>query len=165
MANPKILEQKQNTIDEIKEKFSNATTSVFLEYAGLTVAETTELRRKLREVDSELKIYKNTLAKRALDDLNVDLGDELNGPKAVVFGLDTVAPIKVLSDFSKDHPALELKVGYVDGAKADKSMLDKLAQTPSRDTLLTMFAAGLLEHVKNVAICLDLHSKNLEENN
>ena len=165
MANPKILEKKQTTIDEIKDKFSNPASSVFFEYAGLTVAETTELRRKLKESDSELKIYKNTLTKRALDTLNIDLGDELNGPKAVVFSSDVIAPIKVLSSFSKDHPALEIKVGYVDGNVADKEMLDKLAQTPDRNTLLTMFAAGLLEHVKNVAICLDLHSKNLEENN
>ena len=165
MANPKILEKKQTTIDEIKDKFSNAASSVFFEYAGLTVAETTELRRKLKESDSELKIYKNTLTKRALDTLNIDLGDELNGPKAVVFSSDVIAQIKVLSNFSKDHPALEIKVGYVDGNVADKEMLDKLAQTPDRNTLLTMFAAGLLEHVKNVAICLDLHSKNLEENN
>lgn len=163
MANPKILEQKQHTIDEIKEKFSNAATSVFFEYAGLTVAETTELRRKLKETDSELKIYKNTLAKRALDSLNIDLGDELNGPKAVAFGTDAIAPIKVLSDFAKDHPVLELKIGYVDGTITNKEELAKLAQVPGRETLLTMFAAGLLEHVKNVAICLDLHSKNLED--
>ena len=164
MANPKILERKQNTIDEIKEKFSNATTSVFVDYAGLSVEETTLLRRKLKEVDSEIKIYKNTLAKRALDTLNIDFGDELNGPKAIVFGTDAVAPIKALSDFAKEHPALELKIGYVDGNIADKVELEKLAATPNRDTLLTMVAAGLLEHVKNVAICLDLHSKNLEEN-
>lgn len=165
MANPKILERKQTTIDEIKDKFSNSESVVFFEYAGLTVGETTELRRKLKETDSELKIYKNTLTKRALDTLNIDLGNELNGPKAVVFSSDVVAPIKVLSNFSKEHPALELKVGYVDGSVVDKLMLDKLAQTPDRNTLLTMFASGLLEHVKNVAICLDLHAKNLEENN
>lgn len=165
MANPKILERKQTTIDEIKDKFSNSESVVFFEYAGLTVGETTELRRKLKEIDSELKIYKNTLTKRALDTLNIDLGNELNGPKAVVFSSDVVAPIKVLSNFSKEHPALELKVGYIDGSVADKLMLDKLAQTPDRNTLLTMFASGLLEHVKNVAICLDLHAKNLEENN
>lgn len=165
MANPKILERKQTTIDEIKDKFSNSESVVFFEYAGLSVAETTELRRKLKESDSELKIYKNTLTKRALDTLNIDLGEELNGPKAVVFSTDVVAPIKVLSNFAKDHPTLKLKVGYVDGSVADKAMLDKLAQTPDRNTLLTMFAAGLLEHVKNVAICLDLHAKNLEENN
>ncbi|MDD3187556.1 MAG: 50S ribosomal protein L10 [Bacilli bacterium] len=163
MANPKILEQKQTVIDEIANKVKESTSVVLFNNAGLTVAETIELRRKLREKDSDLKIYKNTLAKRALDSLKIDLGEELNGPKAIVFGSDAVEPVKVLSDFAKAHPALEIRIGYIDGTVTDKETLSKLAATPSRDTLLTMFAAGLLEHVKNVAICLDLHSKNIEE--
>ena len=78
---------------------------------------------------------------------------------------DAIAPIKVLADFAKDHPALELKGGYVDGKVATLAELNELATIPSRDGLLTMLAAGLMEHVKNVAICLDLHSQNLEEEN
>ena len=61
------------------------------------------------------------------------------------------------------YPALELKGGYIDGKETSLEELKKLATIPSRDGLLTMFAAGLMEHVKNVAICLDLHSQNLEE--
>ena len=99
-----------------------------------------------------------------MDELKIDLG-ELGGPKAIAFGTDAIAPIKTLNDFAKDHPALQLKVGIVDGEVADEAKLKTLASIPSRDTLLTMFAAGLMEHVKNVAICLDLHAKNLEENN
>ena len=76
-----------------------------------------------------------------------------------------MAPIKTLSDFAKTHKALELKVGVVDGEIADQNMLAELASIPSREGLLTMFAGGLLEHAKNFAICLDLHAKNLEENN
>lgn len=163
MANQKIIEKKADIVKEIAEKMKNASTYVFFEYRGLTVAETNELRRKLRETDSEFKIYKNTLSKRALESLNINIDDELNGPKAIAFGSDSVAPIKVLSDFAKDHKALELKVGVVDGEIADKAMLEKLAAIPSREGLLTMFAGGLIEHVKNFAICLDLHSKNLED--
>ena len=95
--------------------------------------------------------------------LKIDLG-ELSGPKAIAFGTDTIAPIKALSDFAKEHPALQLKVGFVDGEVADENMLKSLAAIPGRDTLLTQIAAGLMQHVKNVAICLDLHAKNLEEN-
>ncbi|MBE6152300.1 MAG: 50S ribosomal protein L10 [Firmicutes bacterium] len=163
MANVKILEKKQTIIDEISSKINGSAAFVLFEYQGLTVAETNELRRKLRETGSDFKVYKNTLTKRALDSLNIDLG-ELGGPKAVAFGTDEVAPIKVLSDYAKNHPALELKVGYVDGTVADEAMLKSLASIPSRDGLLTMLAGGLLEHVKNFAIALDLHSKNLEEN-
>lgn len=162
MANAKILERKQNVIDEITGKVKEANSVVFFEYRGLTVSEMTELRRNLRNSGSDVKVYKNTLAKRALDTLNYDMKGELNGPKAMAYGTDVIAPIKALSDFAKEHPALELKIGIVDGEVADTAMLAKLASTPSRDQLLTMFAAGLLEHVKNVAICLDLHSQKME---
>ena len=164
MANVKILEHKQEIINEISSKVKDSASIVLFEYQGLTVSETNELRRKLRETGSDFKVYKNTLTMRALNDLKIDLGF-LEGAKAMAYGSDAVAPIKVLSDFAKNHPALELKVGYVDGSVADEAMLKSLAAIPSRDGLLTMFAGGLIEHVKNFAIALDLHSKNLEENN
>ena len=162
MANVKILERKQGIIDEIAAKAKESASVVLVDYQGLTVTETNELRRKLKETGSDLKIYKNTLTKRALDSLNIDLG-ELGGPKAVAFGTDAVAPIKVLSDYAKDHPALALKVGYVDGAVADEAMLKSLSQIPSREGLLTMLAGGLMQTVKEFAIALDLHAQNLEE--
>lgn len=164
MANAKIIERKAQVVEEIANKVKESNAAVLFEYQGLTVTETNELRRKLRESGSDYKVYKNTLTKRAMDTLKIDLG-ELGGPKAIAFGEDAIAPIKTLSDFAKDHPALQLKVGIVDGEIADEAKLKTLASIPSRDTLLTMFAAGLMEHVKNVAICLDLHAKNLEENN
>lgn len=165
MANQKIIERKESVVNEIADKMKSSSTYVLFEYRGLTVTETNELRRKLRETGSEFKIYKNTLTKRALDSLNINIDEHLNGPKAIAFGTDAVAPIKVLSDFAKSHKALELKVGVVDGEVADQKMLAELASIPSREGLLTMFAGGLLEHAKNFAICLDLHAKNLEENN
>lgn len=165
MANQKIIERKESVVNEIADKMKSSSTYVLFEYRGLTVTETNELRRKLRETGSEFKIYKNTLTKRALDSLNINIDEHLNGPKAIAFGTDAVAPIKVLSDFAKSHKALEIKVGVVDGEVADQKMLAELASIPSREGLLTMFAGGLLEHAKNFAICLDLHAKNLEENN
>ena len=162
MANQKIIAKKAEVVEEITNKVKESASTVLFEYQGLTVTETMELRRKLRESGSDYKVYKNTLVKRAMDNLNIDMGDELNGPKAVAFGTDAIAPIKTLGDFAKDHPALVIKIGYVDGNVTNEATLKQLATIPSRDQLLTMFAAGLLEHVKNVAICLDLHSQNLE---
>ena len=78
MANPKILEKKQAIIDEIANNVKESSSFIFLENTGLTVAETMELRRKLKESNSELKIYKNTLVARALKDLNIDIESELN---------------------------------------------------------------------------------------
>lgn len=162
MANIKIIEKKQSVVDEISNKVKESASVVIFEYQGLTVTETNELRRKLRESNSDFKVYKNTLTTRAMNLLNIDLG-VLEGPKAIAFGTDTIAPIKTLSEFAKKHPALELKVGIVDGEVADVTMLQKLAAIPSRDTLLTMVAAGLMGTVRDFAICLDLHSQNLEK--
>ena len=106
MANQKIIARKQETVNEITNKVKESSSTVLFEYHGLTVNETMELRRKLKEAGSEYKVYKNTLVKRALDSLNIDMDAELNGPKAIAFGTDAVAPIKVLSDFAKDYPAL-----------------------------------------------------------
>ena len=163
MANQKIIARKQETVNEITNKVKESSSTVLFEYHGLTVNETMELRRKLRDAGSEYKVYKNTLVKRALDSLNIDMDSELNGPKAIAFGTDAVAPIKVLSDFAKDHPALVMKVGYVDGQIADTNMLKQLASIPSRDGLLTMLASGLMGVVKDLSICLDLYSKDLEK--
>ncbi len=163
MANQKILEQKQKIVEEIAENVKNASSVVFFEYAKLTDADMKTIRRKLRECDSELKIYKNTLTKRALDTLDINLDDELVGPKAIAFGSDAVAPIKVLNDFAKTNDALQLKVGIVDGEIADLEMLKELASIPSREGLLTMLAGGLMGTVRDLSICLDLYSQQLEE--
>lgn len=163
MANQKILDQKQEVVNEITENVKKSNSFIFLENHGLTVAETMELRRNLRKSNSELKIYKNTLVARALNSLNIDLESELNGPKLVVFGTDTIEPIKAVAEFMKKHPNLEMKVGIVDGEITDLETLEKLATIPSREGLLTMFAGGLMGIARDFAICLDLHAKNLEE--
>ncbi|MDD2377933.1 MAG: 50S ribosomal protein L10 [Bacilli bacterium] len=163
MANEKTLIKKQETIDEIIDRVKESSSVVFFEYSGLKVREMIELRRALRNIGSDLKVYKNTLARRALETLDYNMSDDLQGPKAVVFGTDTIAPIKVLNEYSKKYPALELKVGIVDGKITDTDMLMKLAVLPSKEESLTMFASGLLQHLKEFAIGLDLYSKQLEK--
>ena len=164
MASEAILKQKQAVIDEIKERVQNAKTIVLFDYRGITDSEAKELRIKLRETNSDYKVYKNTLMARAFNDLNIDLNESLNGPSAFAFGEDQIAPIKVLSDFAKDHPALVLKVGIVDGEKADQAKLAEYATIPSREGLLTMLAAGMMEHVRNLSIALNLYAEGKEEN-
>ena len=164
MASEVILKQKQSVIDEIKDRTQNATTIVLFDYRGITDSEAKELRRKLRESNSDYKVYKNTLMARAFNDLGIDMNEELNGPSAFAFGEDQVAPIKTLSDFAKDHPALVLKVGIVDGEKADQAKLAEYATLPSREGLLTMLAGGMMGIARDLSICLDLYSQQKEEN-
>ncbi len=164
MANAKILEQKQVVIDEIKEKFANAKSIVLFDPRGLKVSEVTELRRSLRESESDYKVYKNTLAKRAIADSGLELDNYLEGPTAISFSSDELAPVKIISEFAKKHEALELKAGVVEGKVANKEELNSYAAIPSREGLLTMLAGGLMATVRDLSICLDLYSKEKEEN-
>ena len=163
MANQKIIEKKSEIVNEIVDKMKNSSSYVLFEYRGLTVAETDELRKKLRESDAEFKIYKNTLTKRALDTLKINIDEHLNGPKAIAFGKDAVAPVKTLAEFAKKHKALEIKVGVIDGTVTDQKTLNELATIPSREALLTMLAGGLMGVVRDLSISLDLYSQKLEK--
>jgi len=163
VANQKILDQKQLVINEITDKVKNAATFVVFNNNGLNVAELTELRRKLKESGSEVKIYKNTLVKRALKPLNIELEDEFNGPKAIAFGTDALAPIKVVNEFAKEHPALEIKVGYTDGEIIDTKKIAALASVPGRQELLTMLAGALMGQVRNLSIALNMYQEKLEK--
>lgn len=164
MASEKILKQKQAVIEEIKTHINDSVSIVLFDYRGLTDSETKELRRKLRENNSDYKVYKNTLMARAFNDLNIDMNAELKGPSAFAYGTDQIAAVKVLTDFKKDHSALELKVGIIDGEKADQAKLSEYASLPSRDGLLTMLAGGMIGIVRDLSICLDLYAKQKEEN-
>lgn len=164
MANAKILAVKEQIVDEIKTTTKNASTIVLFDYRGLTDNESKELRHKLREVDSDYKVFKNTLMKRAFHDLDINLDENLEGPSALAYGSDAIAPIKVLSEFAKAHPALVLKVGLVDGEISDQSQLTELAKIPSREGLLTMLAGALIGIPRDLSISLDLYAKQKEEN-
>ena len=164
MASEAILKQKQTVIDEIKERTEGAKTIVLFDYRGITDSEAKELRVKLRESNADYKVYKNTLMARAFNDLGIDLNEALSGPSAFAYSGDQIAPIKVLSDFAKEHPALVLKVGIVDGEKADQAKLAEYATLPSREGLLTMLAGGMIGIVRDLSICLDLYGQQKEEN-
>ena len=163
MANSKIIEQKQAVVSEIKDKFNDAKSVVLFDYRGLTVSEVTELRRALRESNSDYKVYKNTLTKRAVNENGIELDSYLEGPTAISFSTDELAPVKILSEFAKSHEALELKAGIVEGKVVDASELGKYAAIPSREGLLTMLAGGMIGVVRDLSICLDLYSNQKEQ--
>ena len=163
MASAKILENKKNIIDEIKSNLENSESVVLFTYQGLTVSELAELRNSLKEAQGEMKVYKNTLLKRALDDLKINLDGFLEGPNAIIFGKELLEPIKVISKFVKDHENANITVGIVNGAPADLAVLKEYASIPSREGLLTMLAGGMIQYVRDLAIGLNLYAEKLEK--
>jgi large subunit ribosomal protein L10 len=129
---------KEQTVGEIKDRFARASAVILVDYRGLTVKELQELRVKLRESGSELRVYKNTLTEIAMRELAMpDLGSLLEGPSAFTFAYgDPVAPAKTLVAFQKDHKELELKGGFIERAVVDASGVKSLASLPSREELV-----------------------------
>ena len=163
MASQKILESKENIVNEITDKVKSSESVILFTYQGLTVAEMEELRNTLRENDAEVKIYKNTLVKRALDSLKINMETSyLEGPNAIVFGKNLLEPIKVISKFANDHEAATIRIGILSGEVADLDVINKYATIPSRDTLLTQLASGMMAYVKDLSIALNLYSESKE---
>lgn len=163
MASEKSLNEKKAVVDEIKEKLENSKTFLLLDYRGLKVEEVTQLRRELRTVGSDIKVYKNTLMRFALKDQKIELEDFMEGPNAYLFSNDIIEPIKIVSKFAERYPALEVRVGYVDKKIVDTGVIKQYAEIPSMEGLLTMFAGGLIEHLKNLSIGLNLYAEKLEK--
>jgi len=164
MANQKIIEAKAKVVEEIADTAKNNASFILFDYRGLTAEEASELRRILKDNDSTYKVWKNTLTKRAMDSLEFDLDTCLEGPSAIAFSTDAVAPIKALSTFAKEHPALEIKGGIVDGKVTSLDEIKALSTIPSREGLLTMLAGGLIGTVRDLSIALNLYSEQKEEN-
>ena len=162
MASAKVLEEKKQIVNDIIDKFKSSESVIVFQYQGMTVDELSELRRKLKEVDSEVKVYKNTLLKRAADELKINLDDFTAGPNAVLFGKELLEPIKIISEFAKKHDKLTIRVGVISGSVADLSVIKEYAEIPSREGLLTMLAGGMMQYVKDLAIGLNLYADKLE---
>ncbi|GAV24023.1 50S ribosomal protein L10 [Carboxydothermus pertinax] len=140
-----IIEQKAKVVAEIEEMINSSQVAILVDYRGLTVAEMTELRRKLREKGAEIKVVKNTLTKRAITNLGISgLDAFLEGPTALTVAKeDPAAAAKVLFDFAKAHSKLEIKAGILDKAVLEKDQLKALADLPSRDVLLAKVLGGM----------------------
>lgn len=164
MASTKVLNEKKAIVSEIEENLKNSESVILFQYQGLTVAELDELRKKLRDVDATVKVYKNTLLKRALDNMNISFDGYLENANAILFGKELLEPIKVIADYAKDHDKLQIRIGIVSGKVAELATINDYATIPSREGLLTMVAAGLMEHVRNLSIALNLYAESKEEN-
>ncbi|MCY0902848.1 MAG: 50S ribosomal protein L10 [Firmicutes bacterium] len=148
-----VREDKAALVDEIAGKLAESKTTIVSDYRGLTVAEITELRKKLRDAGIEFRVLKNTLTRRATAQSGTaGLDEYLKGPTAVAFGVtDVIAPAKILNDFALRHKALEIKGGMVEGRVVDADGVRSLAVLPSRDGLLSMLLSVLQAPMRNFA--------------
>lgn len=148
-----IIEAKKQVVSEIAQQLKDAQSTVVVEYRGLTVAEMTELRRTLRAENVGFKVYKNKLVQRATEQEGMtELNEYLVGPNAIAFGHeDAVAPARLLAGFAKEHDALVIKAGYVEGKFLPQEEVMAVAKLPNREGMYSMLLAMMKEPVAKVA--------------
>jgi large subunit ribosomal protein L10 len=161
----KAIETKQQVVTEIAEKLRESKSTIVVDYRGLTVAEATELRKNLREAGVEFKVYKNSLTRRAAESAEMaELNEFLTGPNAIAFSNeDVIAPAKVLNDFAKDHEALEIKAGVIEGKLVSLDEVKAIATLPSREGLLSMLLSVLQAPMRGLAIATKAVADQKEE--
>ena len=145
MPSEKILQQKQEVVNDIYEKLSTAKGVIFADYRGLTVEQDTALRSALRKSGVNYQVVKNTLTKLAVDKLGLEGLDEvLKGPTSIAYSPeDPVAPAKVMNEYAGKFDKLELKAGVVEGKIIDEKGIKSLADLPSREVLIAQVLGGL----------------------
>lgn len=150
--------KKAKAVEELTAKFNEAKTIVAFDYPGLTVEQFTKLRVLLREAGCEVGVYKNNISRRASEAAGIgELASDLVGAKAIIMGFDdVVAPAKIVVDFAKANKKIKVQAGVIEGKVVDAQGIIALANLPSRETLLTMLAAGMLAPVRDIAVGLNM---------
>jgi len=166
MENPRA--EKVAVVDEVRERFADASAALLTEYRGLDVAAMADLRRALREAGSEYKVYKNTLVRFAARDAGLELDDLLTGPTAIAFvgerpdgtAGDPVTVAKALRDFGRNYPALVVKGGIMAGTALSAEQAKALADIEPREVLLSRLAGGFAAPMQKFAGLLEALPRN-----
>lgn len=147
------VELKKPVVEEISAQLEGAESVVLVDHRGLTVEEDTKLRKQLREENVTYKVYKNTMMNFAFKGTDCEeLSSCLKGPSAIAISkTDATAPARVLANFAKNAPALELKGGMVEGAVYDVEGIKEIAKVPSRDELLSKLLGSIQSPIANFA--------------
>ena len=149
------VEAKKQVVEEIKAKISAAKSIVIINYSGLTVAEDTEFRTAFRKAGVEYKVLKNTLVRKAFNELGItDFDADLNGPTAVAFGTDETGSAKVVFEGIKKYSKMSVKSGYVESKYIDAKGVESLSSIPSKEVLYARCAGALQSIIARLAIAV-----------
>lgn len=158
MPNAKVLSEKQAVVAELIERIKSSGSGVFVDYKGITVAEDTELRSELRKSDVNYSVIKNTLCRRAINELGLsELDPILNGTTSLATADgDPIAPFRVVSDYAKKlgDSKFSIKAGVMDGRVLTMDEIKELSALPSKDALYSMVFGTMLAPITSLAVVL-----------
>ena len=157
MPNAKVLSEKQAIVAALVERISNAEAGIFVDYKGITVAEDTELRTALRKDGVNYTVVKNTLTRKALDQLDMSALDEhLNGTTSLATSADDpIAPFRIISEYSKKlGDRFNVKAAFMDGKILTDAEIADLSTLTSKNDLYSKLAGSLNAIIGGLAVCL-----------
>ena len=165
MASEKILNQKKEEVSKLAEKMKEAKIVLLTDYRGINVENVTTLRAELRNTNSEYKVIKNNIIRRALEECGIDgLEEQLIGPTAVIMNNDDyLEAAKAIYNFTKNNDYYKIKGAVIEGKVMTAEEVITLAKLPSRETLLSMLAGALLGNISKFAVALDQVRQQKEE--
>lgn len=155
---------KQAVVEELVEDLTNSEALYIAEYTGMTVADVNNLRGKFRESGIKYKVYKNTLARRAMDQIGGynDLPERLENQNAFIFaGEELGQPAKILKKFIADNKKPSFKMAYIEGQIFESNQLDVLASMKSKTEIIGDIVGLLLSPVSNIVSALQSQGSNI----
>ena len=153
--NEATIAKKQQEVQVVADKITNAGSTVFVDYLGLTVAEVTELRKKLHAENCEMKVVKNNILRRASSQAGYAAVEEhLVGPSALVTSQDEVIAAKLVYSFLKEHDKLSVKAGIVGGEVMNEAQLKALSTLPNKDGMISMLLSVLQAPIRGLACAI-----------
>ena len=157
MPNAKVLESKKAVVDALTGKIQEATSVVFVDYKGITVAQDTELRKQFREAGVDYAVVKNTLTNFAAKNAGYDFSEVLNGTTAMASTTgDPIAPARIVCEFAKKNKnTLSIKGGVVEGSVLSADQLNGFGELPSKNALVASVLGTFLAPISSLAFVLD----------
>ena len=157
MPNAKVLESKKAVVESLTGKIQEATSVVFVDYKGITVAQDTELRKQFREAGVEYSVVKNTLTNFAAKNAGYDFSEVLNGTTAMASTTgDPIAPARTVCEFAKKNKnVLSIKGGIVEGSVLSADALNGFGELPSKNALVAQVLGTFLAPISSLACVLD----------
>ena len=157
MPNAKVLESKKAVVDALTSKVKEASSVVFVDYKGITVAQDTELRKQFREAGVDYAVVKNTLTNFAAKNAGYDFSEVLNGTTAMASTTgDPIAPARIVCEFAKKNKnTLSIKGGVVEGSVQSADQLNGFGELPSKNALVASVLGTFLAPISSLAFVLD----------
>ena len=156
MPNAKVLSEKKAVVDALTERLKGSAAGVLVNYSGISVADDTALRRKLREAGVEYTVVKNTLLRFAINNVGYEALDEkLSGTTSIATSAeDPVAPARILKEYADKLPKFELKGGFMDGEIMSVEEVEALASIPAIPVLRAQVLGTMLAPITSLAVVL-----------